>query len=336
VIGRHTAFTFKGKGVDLRRIGRELNVRYVLEGSVQRGGNRLRINVQLIDTENGNHLWAERFDKPIADLFDMQDEIVSRLASTLNAQLIAAEARRAERSLHPDAMDLYFQGMACWNKRWTPSHVKQAQSFFDRALELDPDNVEALVGSAAVDTALAGNFLADDARERFAAAETALIKALSLAPLHALAHMFLGCVQFCSNRAAQGISECEHALALNPNLAEAHAFIGIGKIFVGRAAETEAHIHEALRLSPRDEGAARWMNWAGLAKLHLGADAEAVELQYRCLKANPNFPIAQFQLAAALALLGELDEARAARKAGLALAGGVIPQRGSEPPRATQ
>jgi TolB-like protein/Tfp pilus assembly protein PilF len=336
VIGRHTAFTFKGKGVDLRRIGRELNVRYVLEGSVQRGGNRLRINVQLIDTENGNHLWAERFDKPIADLFDMQDEIVSRLPSTLNAQLIAAEARRAERSLHPDAMDLYFQGMACWNKRWTPSHVKQAQSFFDRALELDPDNVEALVGSAAVDTALAGNFLADDARERFAAAETALIKALSLAPLHALAHMFLGCVQFCSNRAAQGISECEHALALNPNLTEAHAFIGIGKIFVGRAAETEAHIHEALRLSPRDEGAARWMNWAGLAKLHLGADAEAVELQYRCLKANPNFPIAQFQLAAALALLGELDEARAARKAGLALAGGVIPQRGSEPPRATQ
>jgi tetratricopeptide (TPR) repeat protein len=125
--------------------------------------------------------------------------------------------------------------------------------------------------------------------------------------------MFLGCVQFCSNRAAQGISECEHALALNPNLAEAHAFIGIGKIFVGRAAETEEHIHEALRLSPRDEGAARWMNWAGLAKLHLGADAEAVELQYRCLKANPNFPIAQFQLAAALALLGELDEARAAR-----------------------
>ena len=111
VIGRHTAFTYKGKAVDLKQIGRELNVRYVLEGSVQRGGNRLRVNVQLIDAETGNHLWAERFDKPVADLFDMQDEIVSRLANTLNAQLIAAEARRAERSLHPDAMDLYFQGM---------------------------------------------------------------------------------------------------------------------------------------------------------------------------------------------------------------------------------
>ena len=94
VIARNTAFTFKGKAVDVKQIGRELNVRYVLEGSVQRGGNRLRVNVQLIDAETGNHLWAERFDKPIADLFDMQDEIVSRLANALDAQLIAAEARR--------------------------------------------------------------------------------------------------------------------------------------------------------------------------------------------------------------------------------------------------
>ena len=112
VIGRNTAFTYKGKHVDLKQIGRELNVRYVLEGSVQRSGNRLRVNVQLIDAETGAHLWAERFDKPVADLFDMQDEIVARLANQLGAQLIAAEARRAERAPHPDSMDLYFQGMA--------------------------------------------------------------------------------------------------------------------------------------------------------------------------------------------------------------------------------
>src|SRR5262249_687021 len=105
VIACNTAFTFKGKRVDVKKLGRELNVRYVLEGSMQRGGNRLRVNVQLIDAETGNHLWAERFDKPVADLFDMQDEIVSRLANTLNAQLIAVEARRAERSPHPDATD---------------------------------------------------------------------------------------------------------------------------------------------------------------------------------------------------------------------------------------
>ena len=98
VIGRNTAFSYKGKPVDLKQVGRELNVRYVLEGSVQRSAYRMRMNVQLIDAESGNHLWAERFDKPVADLFDMQDEIVARLANALNAQLIIAEARRAERA----------------------------------------------------------------------------------------------------------------------------------------------------------------------------------------------------------------------------------------------
>src|SRR5258707_3184643 len=159
VIARNTAFSFKGKMQDVRQIGRELNVRYVLEGSVQRSGKRLRVNAQLIDAETGNHLWAERFDKPITDLFDMQDEIVSRLANTLNTQLIAAEARRAERSLHPDAMDLYFQGMAWFNKGPTPEYMAQAGGFFERALALDPKNIEALVGTARVNVASGANAL---------------------------------------------------------------------------------------------------------------------------------------------------------------------------------
>src|SRR5208282_1610673 len=142
VIGRNTAFTYKGKAIDLKQIGLELNVRYMLEGSVQRGGNRMRVNVQLIETETGNHLWAERFDKPLADLFDMQDEIVARLAGALNAQLVAAEARRAERTPNPDSVDLYFQGLAWLNKGCTPGNVAQARGFFDRALTADPDNVE--------------------------------------------------------------------------------------------------------------------------------------------------------------------------------------------------
>jgi TolB-like protein len=115
VIARNTAFAYKGKPLDVKTIGRELNVRYVFEGSVQRGANRMRVSVQLIDAETGNHLWAERFDKPLADLFDMQDEIVARLAGALNAQLVAAEARRAEMAPNPDSMDLYFQGLA-----WLP------------------------------------------------------------------------------------------------------------------------------------------------------------------------------------------------------------------------
>ena len=130
VIARNTAFTFKGKAVDVKKLGRELNVRYVLEGSVQRGGNRLRVNVQLIDAETGNHLWAERFDKPVADLFDMQDEIVSRLANTLDAELIAAEARRAERSPHPDAMDLVFQGSSLVQQGADPRKHGTSARFF--------------------------------------------------------------------------------------------------------------------------------------------------------------------------------------------------------------
>ena len=161
MIARNTAFTYKGKPLDVKTIGRELNVRYVLEGSVQRGGNRMRVNVQLIDAETGNHLWAERFDKPLADLFDMQDEIVARLASALNAQLVAAEARRAEQAPTPNSMDLYFQGMAWFNKGRTPDNVAQARSFFDRALSADPDNVDALIGSARADVTEGANILCD-------------------------------------------------------------------------------------------------------------------------------------------------------------------------------
>ena len=282
VIARNTAFTFKGKAVDVKQVGRELNVRYVLEGSVQRGGNRLRVNVQLIDAETGNHLWAERFEKPVADLFDMQDEIVSRLANTLNAQLIQVEARRAERSTHPDAMDLYFQGWAYENNGTTPQYMTQAQAFFHRALALDPDNIEALVGSARVEAALGANLVTDDWKAHLAAAEAASTRALSLAPNHARAHSVLGLVQSFTNRAVQGIAECERALALDHNLADAHAFIG-------------------------------------LAKLFLGADAEAVAWLRRSIEANRNHPVPHYYLAAALSLLGSPDEARAAAQAGLVL-----------------
>jgi TolB-like protein len=319
VIGRHTAFTYKGKAVDLKQVGRELNVRYVLEGSVQRAGGRLRVSVQLVDAETRAHLWADRFDKPASDLFDMQDEIVSRLANALNTQLFEAEARRAEPSLHPDAMDLYFQGRAWVNKGPTPEYMMQARRFFERALVLDPDNIEALVSIGAVDAASAASHMVDDRGARFAAAEAILIKALSITPQHARAHLWLGNVKIFTNLTAQGISECERALALDRNLAEAHTSIGIAKVLLGRSAETEAHVQDALRLSPRDNGVYRWLYVVGGAKLQLGADAEAVGWIRRSLEVNRNYPVAHFHLAAALALLGKLKEAQAAAKDGLAL-----------------
>lgn len=286
---------------------------------MQRGSNRLRVNVQLIDAETGNHLWAERFDKPVADLFDIQDEIVSRLANTLDTQLIEAEAERASRSPHPDAMDLYFQGRAYWNKGMTPEYMALARDFFDRALTLDPRNVDAMVGMATLIATIAGSFASDDRASQLAAAEAMLNSALSMDPHYARAHLVLGAVQMFTNRAVQGIRECEHALALDRNLADAHGCIGMAKYFVGRAQETEAHIREALRLSPHDVFAYRWMLFVGIAKAQLGADAEAAGWLRRSIEANRNFPLAHFHLAEALALLGQLDDARAAAQAGLAL-----------------
>ena len=319
VVARNTAFTYKGRRVDVKTIGRELNVRYVLEGSVQRGGNRMRVNVQLSDAETGNHLWAERFDKPLADLFDMQDEIVARLANALNAQLDAAEARRAERAPAPDSMDFYFQGLAWFNRGITPNNIAQARRFFDLALSADPDYVAALVGSAGADVVEGALFFTTDRIAALAAAEAKLTTALSSVPDHARGHMWLGLVDIFTKRAAEGIAECEHALALDRNLASARAMIGYGEIFIGRADETEAHIAEALRLSPRDTLAYIWRSIAGDAKNHLGSWEQAVEWFRRGIEANRNYPTVYFNLAAARALLGRLEEAHSAVRAGLAL-----------------
>jgi TolB-like protein/class 3 adenylate cyclase/Tfp pilus assembly protein PilF len=319
VIGRNTAFTFKGKAVDLKQIGRELGVRYVLEGSVQRGGNRMRINVQLIDAETGNHLWAERFDNPLADLLDMQDEIVARLANQLGTELVAAEARRAERAPHPASIDLYFQGILHANKGSSPEYIAQARGFFERALALDPDNIEAIIGKVTVDARSASYFLTNERAQLLAAAEADLTKVLSLAPNHAMAHCQLGIVQIFSNRAVLGIAECERALALDRNLAVAHAQIGFAKYVTGRGEETEAHVVEALRLSPRDTGANVWMTWAGNAKTQIGADEEAVAWLRRGIEANRNLPVGHFFLAGALVLVNRHDEARRSAQAGLML-----------------
>jgi len=319
VIARNTAFTFKGKAVDVKQVGRELNVRYVLEGSVQRGEERLRVSVQLIEAETGSHLWADRFDKPIADLFDMQDEIVSRLANTLNAQLVAAEARHAERTPHPDVMDLNFQGRACLNAGTTREYLDRARGFFQRALALHPCSVGALLGMSTVDASVAASSMTDDGTAPLAAAEAASIKALSLMPNHPVAHICLGFVQMITDRADQAIGEYERALALDRNLANAHALIGFAKYFLGRGAETEGHIQKAFRLSPRDPGAFRWMVWVGFANVQLNADTEAVAWLRRGIEANRNYSIAHFSLAAALARLGELNHARTVVQEGLAL-----------------
>ena len=319
VIARNTAFTFKGRNVDAREIGKELGVRYVLEGSVQRDAGRMRVNVQLIDAETGNHVWADRFDKPAADLFEMQDEIVARLANQLGAELIAAEARRAQQAPNPDSMDLYFQGLASLNRGINPANMAQARGSFERALALDPNNLDALLGIGRVNYSVAAAFLSDDRAALLQSAEAAMAKVLSLRPNEALAHEIMGGVLTETNRADQGIAESERALALDPNLAAAHGELGLAKIITGHPEETEAHENEALRLSPHDSFAWLWLHFKGAAKVTLGANDEAVALFRRSIENNRTNPLTHFFLAAALANLGKLEEAQSETKAGLGL-----------------
>jgi tetratricopeptide (TPR) repeat protein len=216
-------------------------------------------------------------------------------------------------------MDLYFQGMEWFSRGVNRENMDHARGFFERALALDPGNVDAMPGVGRADFEVGAAFLSDDRPPRLAAAEAAMGKVLSLRSNDARAHEVLGVALNQTKRTAQAIAEFERALALDPNLATAHADIGDAKIFIGRAGETEAHVNEALRLSPHDGRAWLWMLFAGGPKLNLGADEEALARLRRSIEINRTFPLAHYFLAAALANLGKLDEAQAEVKAGLAL-----------------
>jgi TolB-like protein len=315
VIARHTAFAYKGKAIDLKQIGRELGVHYVLEGSILRSGERMRINAQLVDAETGAQVSADRFDKSVADLFAAQDEIVARIARQLDAALASAEARRAERSPHPDSMDFYFRGKACLNKGYDPEGLARAQAFFFEALRIDPENVDALVWSAFVDTLLAvSNYRAENGAARLAAAERNAAKPLLLAPDHAQAHTIFGYVMGVTNRVERAMAESKHALELDPNFAHAHGLMGLH-----RAEETEGHVGKALRLSPFDTFAFAWFGIVGYAKNSLDRYEEAVVWLRQSISRHDKFAMNHFHLGSALAHLGQMEEARAAAAAGLAL-----------------
>ena len=321
VIARNTAFTYKGKHVDVKQIGRDLGVRYVLEGSVQRGGNRLRINVQLIDAETGNHLWAERFDKPVADLFDMQDEIVARLANALNAELIALEARRAEQSPNPDSMDLYFQGMAWANKGVNPEYFAKARACFERALALDPANVDALVGIARIDAEMVGGGLADDRAARLGIGRSGTEQGAIARADHPWAHTWMGLVYI-------------HTKSWVSSDCRSRACLGIGPEFGARSSGGARRRENSMGRAEETEESCQGGDQALAARQlpsHLGDVGRSRQSLsrrrrsfHRLVAAVPsslirNFPMTQFLLASALAQLGRQESATAAVDAGLAL-----------------
>jgi TolB-like protein len=311
VIARNTAFTYKGKAIDARQIRRDLGVRYVMEGSVQSGGNRIRVHAQLIDAETGAHLWAERFDKRRADLFDMQDEITGRLARSLGIELVRLESRRAERKgpNNMDAVDLCLRGLAVRNQPFSLDRGRQARSLFEAALRLDNQNVDALIGLSITHSSEVINLTSDKPAEQIRLADAAISKALAIAPDNAHAHYARARLLYASRATEQALRECELAISLDRNFAWAHAWAGFMKLLLGRAEETEAHVAEAMRLSPRDPRLGAWFTFSGISDLYLGRLDQAIDRLQKCVELSPKEMFVYLYLAAALALSGRANEA---------------------------
>src|SRR5271169_1576031 len=212
VIARNTAFTYKGNN-DVKRIGRELGVRYVLEGSVQRAGNQVRINVQLVDAETGAQLWAERFDRDAADLFALQNEITARIARALQSQLAIAEARRP--TAQPDALDYILRGRAVLTRPISKENSNEASTLFEKALALDPQSADAATWLAATLAYRVTDDLSDSPDEDLHRAERLVAQALAASPNSALAHYVKGQVLFAQSRCKEAIPEYERAIALD-------------------------------------------------------------------------------------------------------------------------
>jgi adenylate cyclase len=313
VIARNTAFTYKGKAVDVKQIGRELGVRYVLEGSVRRIGEQAQVNVQLIDSETGAHLWADRFDTDIRNLAVAQNEITGRLAQTLQIELVQDASRRIEeeRAVDPNARDLIMRGWAWWNKSDSEADRHEALRAFERALEIDPRSIDARIGIGLV---LAANIRSgftspssvQQVKER---AEQLLHEALARDANRSMAHAAMGLLRRAEDRMAEAQPEFETAIALDRNNAWAIGQLGTTLLLSGQPEPAIPYLEKALRISPHET-----LNYVALGKCHLflGDMDEAMKLFRKGQATNPGNWIVQLKLAGALGLIGKFDEAKAA------------------------
>ena len=315
VIARGTAFTYKGKPVDAKAIGRELGVRYVLEGSVRRAGETITVNAQLISTETGAHVWADRFNAERGKVGELQVEVVSRLANSLGVELIKAESLRAarERPNKPDAVDLAMQGWAAYNNGFNKANVDAAIGYFERAMQLDPDLTRAQVGLAwgLVDRAFVfggGNGAVDLPR-----AQALLTSALSAEPNSAWAHFVKAdLLAYGTKQFNDGLSELDVAIDNDRNFARAYALRGTTLIFIGEAKKAIPEAETALHLSPRDPLRNQWEFRICHARAHMAEWENAAEWCQKSIATNAGFWIPYIDLAAANGWLGRDAEAKAA------------------------
>jgi TolB-like protein/class 3 adenylate cyclase/Flp pilus assembly protein TadD len=309
VISRNTAFTYRNKPVDTKQIGRELGVRYVLEGSVQRSANRVRINAQLIDAETDKHLWTDRFDRDMSDFFVLQNEITGRIANALNLELVGLEAARP--TDHPEALDHIFRGRAANNKGSSRDAYAEAIDQYERALVLDPGSVEAqslLAGTL-------GNRLVEGKTDSPAAdlkrAEGLIAQALATSPLDPLAHHAKGILLRFQNRPEEAMPEFETVLAFNPNSTSALHLLGWCKFLTGSIDEVIPLAEQAIRLSPRDPFIANRYVRIGMINLLQSRTDEAIIWLEKARNANPTEHYTRALLASAHGLKGEPDRAAA-------------------------
>jgi adenylate cyclase len=312
VIARNTAFTYKGKPVDAKEIGKELGVRYVLEGSVQRDQNRVRVNAQLIDAESGAHLWADRFDEDVADLFKLQDQVVARLANTLNLELTRAEAAKGARSTNPDATDLVMRGWAINNELGAFSSkdkVNAARAFFERALAIDPNNVEAINGVAVT---YSNEYLfgwGNPGTDYDAKILGPLDRAITLDPDDVGLYINKSIYLAQSRRPDEALRVADAGLAVNPNIPWLYMARAMAELDLGRFDEAKSDIQQGIRLSPRDSFMPLFHTFLGDAEIGAGRPEAAIVEYRKALDAGDHTFWNYANLAAAYALLGKMDEA---------------------------
>jgi TolB-like protein/class 3 adenylate cyclase/Tfp pilus assembly protein PilF len=311
VISRNTAFTYRDRSVNTRQIGNELNVRYVLEGSVRRSGPRIRVNTQLIDAETDAHIWADRFDYSTDDLFALQDEVTSKIAVALNLQLIGAEAARPADD--PDALDFILRGRAALylHETSTPETFATAISLFESALAIDPHSIDAQALLALALVARVFEQMTDTAAADTERTEVLVDQAITASPRHFLARYAKAQVLRAQGHYQAAIPEYEMAIALNRNGVLAIAALGICKFFTGDLEEAIPAQELAIRLSPRDRYLANWYWRIGMVHLLQSRIDEAILWIEKARIANPRFPGPRAWLASAYALKGEGERAAA-------------------------
>jgi TolB-like protein/class 3 adenylate cyclase/cytochrome c-type biogenesis protein CcmH/NrfG len=312
VIARNSAFTYKNKPVDVRQVGRDLGVRYVLEGSVRRSNDMVRVNAQLIDAETGAHLWAEQFDRTRADLIEMQDEITAGIASTLRVKLVDIESRRGQRERpdSPDATDLVMRGWALIYASQTRDNNAAARRLFEEALRVDAQAVSAMTGLGFTHIRDVLNRWTNAPDDHLPKADELLARSLALAPDNAATHQYTALLRRAQRRSAEAIAAAERAASLNRNLAAAYTEMGWNYALLGQPERTESYVRQGMRLSPRDPFLVYWLSYIGVAKLHQHHDEAALEMFRRAIDADPGFPSNYGWLAAAYVLTGREAEAR--------------------------